>query len=103
MFCSLGELTYIIFSKLSGPYLVSITGHFSVQVQDHVFFLHSLKDGVVDFVIFDARTGVGSDSSRVRLDTCMVVKDISTFVRVTIRLAPTLRHRLSLNSLRTDL
>lgn len=97
------SFTYFIFSKLSGFYLVSVTGDFSVQVQDHAFFLHSLKDGVVDFVVFDARIGVGSDPSRVGLDTCMVVKNISTSVRATIRLAPTLRPRLSLYNLRTDL
>lgn len=54
MFCPPYELMYIVFSRLNGPYLVSVTGDFSVQVQDHAFLLHSLEYGVVDFVIFDA-------------------------------------------------
>jgi hypothetical protein len=38
---------------------------FTMQVEDHPFFLHSLEDWVINFIVFNATIAVGGYASRI--------------------------------------
>lgn len=66
----LGDLYWSIVQRRT--YLLVIAWHLSVKVQNHPLLLHRLENGVVDLIILNPRSRIGSHTTRIRFDSCLI-------------------------------
>jgi hypothetical protein len=53
-------------------YLLVIAWYLTVKVENHTLLLHRLEHGVIDLIVLNPGSRVGSHTPRVRLDSCFI-------------------------------